>query len=568
MKYKFFHTHQERRSKPFILLEIGLIRLRLHAVDAARAPIRITLLREEFLSPGDSNQLLETVQNVLNTDTAIRDLSIVMNSPAIHHQILRIPQMSRSERQKILQLEMKHSSPSREISGTVSFWSAGKTKEQNSTSEHVLCAELSQSVVNDLITAAREKNFNLIGFTSYAQMATKLLKECRLDGKLNVALLEISDREGSIMLFHNNIWNMDRHFPIGSARIPSDVQELPELDAEKIKLEVGRALQYFKQQVRNENIGHILIFGNTNHADAIKKLLESSFRIPVAPITLERKQFTSSDLIGAQTGILPLYEIVHAAALHSQFDKYINFLPPELHSEKHIKTRQRALVGSAVALYAILGSFAFILNREVLSIRTGGQAERQAPPMNMQAPQSAQQFQIDRSFALATERSYKWLRSRHHIVAELARELAEASPSQMRVSGLEVIEKGNTWHVELKAEIRSSNGSQSQHLFLKFQDQMAHLFCLKQLTWGDVQLMDSTSPADPADSEAQDASLLTFTMRGMLDGAIFAGKTKSTPPQSAYCLPQLDPGSYTKPKGCADSLNFTGQARAKPFRHG
>lgn len=483
MKYNFFHLHQERRSKPFILLEIGLLRLRLYEVDAAKEPIRINLLREEFLSMGDGTQLLETVRTVLNTDTAIRDLAIVMNSPAIRHQILSIPQMSRSERQKILQQEMKHSSPSKETSGSASFWSAGKTKEQDTTIEHVLCAELNQSIANDLITVAHENNFNLIGFTTYAQMATKLLKECRLDEKLNVALLEVSDREGSITLFQSNIWNMDRHFLISSAGIPSDVLELPAPDAEKIKLEVGRALQYFKQQVRNENIGHIVIFGSTHHADVIKKLLESSFRIPVAPITLERKQFASSDRMDNRTGILPLYEIVHAVALHSHFDKYINFLPPELHREKHNKSRQLTLAGSAVALYALLGGAAFILNREVISIGTGGQAVKQVPLVNMQALQSAQQIQIDRSFALATEQSGQWLRTKHHIIAELARELAEASPSQMRISGLDVIEKENTWRVELKAEIRSSNGSQSQHLFLKFQDRMAQLFCLKQLTW-------------------------------------------------------------------------------------
>jgi hypothetical protein len=568
MKYKFFHLHQERRSKPFLLLEIGLFHIRLYTVDAAKEPIRIDLLREEFLSLGDSTQLRETVRNILNTDTAIRDLAIVMNSPAIRHQILSIPQMCRSERQKILQLEMKHSSPSKETSGSVSFWSAGKTKEQNTTKEHVLCAELNQSVVNDLITAARENNFYLIGFTTYAQMATKLLKECRLDGKLNVALLEVSDREGSITLFQSNIWNMDRHFLISSAGIPSDVLELPALDAEKIKLEVGRALQYFKQQVRNENIGHIIILGNTNHADAIKKLLESSFRIPVAPITLERNQFASSDLTDNQTGILPLYEIVHAAALHSHFDKYINFFPPEFHGEKHSKIRQLALAGSAVALYAILGSAAFILNREVISIRTGGQAARQVPLVNMQALQSAQPLQIDRSFALATERSGRWLRSRHHIVAELARELAGASPSQMRISGLEVIEKGNAWSVQLKAEIRGSNGSQSQHLFLTSQNRMAQLACLKQLTWEDVQLMDSASLDDPADSEVQAESLLTFTMRGMLDDTLFPSKTKSAHPQSKCYLPRLDPNSYTIPEEGGDSLNCAGQAQAKPFGQG
>ena len=64
----------------------------------------------------------------------------------------------------------------------------------------------------------QEMKFNLIGFTSHAQMASHLLKECRGGNKLNIALLEVGDREGSLTLFQSNIWNMERHFLIGGAR--------------------------------------------------------------------------------------------------------------------------------------------------------------------------------------------------------------------------------------------------------------------------------------------------------------------------------------------------------------
>jgi hypothetical protein len=358
-------------------------------------------------------------------------------------------------------------------------------------------------------------------------MASQLLKECRLEGSQNIALLEASDREGSITLFHSNIWNMDRHFLLGGALLASPEQNLSELDAEKLKLEIGRALQYFKQQVRSENISQIFLFGATRHAASIKRLLEASFRIPVVPIVLERKRFAFNEMAEAGAEAAPLYEIAHASALHAHFERYINFLPLELHGEEHFKIRQLSLAGSAVALYALMGGVAFMMNQEASRISARIQATAQIPPAHAQTIKHERELQISRGFALATEQSEDWLRHRHHLLAELARELASAAPPQMRITGLEVTGKGEDWLVKLDAEIRSPNGSRSQKLLLQFQDKMRKLSCLKQLTWGDVQLTDSASPSDSGESELSPASVLSFTMSGSLNRQTPSGKPTS-----------------------------------------
>jgi hypothetical protein len=527
MKHRIFHLSQERRPKPFVLLEIGMLHLRLQAIHAEKDPVRIAVLREEFLTPGESAHLLDMVRNMLEVDTEIRDLAIVINSSAIRHQILSIPPMSKAERQKVLQMDMKTSSPLRESPGTFSFWSAGKIKDQDTVREQVLCAEINQTLADGLIAAARNRNFKVIGFTTYAQMASQLLKECRLEGSQNIALLEASDREGSITLFHSNIWNMDRHFLLGGALLASPEQNLSELDAEKLKLEIGRALQYFKQQVRSENISQIFLFGATRHAASIKRLLEASFRIPVVPIVLERKRFAFNEMAEAGAEAAPLYEIAHASALHAHFERYINFLPLELHGEEHFKIRQLSLAGSAVALYALMGGVAFMMNQEASRISARIQATAQIPPAHAQTIKHERELQISRGFALATEQSEDWLRHRHHLLAELARELASAAPPQMRITGLEVTGKGEDWLVKLDAEIRSPNGSRSQKLLLQFQDKMRKLSCLKQLTWGDVQLTDSASPSDSGESELSPASVLSFTMSGSLNRQTPSGKPTS-----------------------------------------
>jgi hypothetical protein len=511
---KIFIKGRERRSKPFVLLDISLLRIRLHLIDAAKDPVRIKLLREEYLAPGDSLQLAQIVRKTLDVSTDIRDLAIVMNSPAIRHQVISIPPMRGVERHKVLLREMKHSSPSKEETGSISYWSTGKIKEASVVREHVLCAEMNSSIADVLIEAVREKNFNLIGFTSYAQMASQLLKECRQENGRNIALLEASGRECSITLFRSIAWNMDRHFLIGGAGSASTNAELSESDAEKLKMEVGRALQYFKQQVRNENISQIVIFGDTGQAADIKKLLEASFRIPVVPLIREGKRFAAGDSAGQMEHTSPLFEIVHVAALYSEFEKYINFLPPELHLQKHARSRQLALAGSAVAMYALMAGGAYIVNREASRIIARAPATIQIPIVNEPATPKANDLQISRGFALAVEQSDEWLRNKHHLLAELVRELAGAAPVQMRISGLEVTGMGNVWKVKLDAEIRSANGTHSQKLLLKFQEQVRDLLCLKQLKWGDVQLTD----LEPSiDSGVSQNNLLTFTLSGTLN---------------------------------------------------
>jgi len=519
-----FGARAERRLRPFVLLEIGMLHIRLHSVEAAKDPIRIQLLREQSLTPGNISQLMQAVENMLDVQTDIRDLAIVMNSPAIRHQILSIPHMNRTERQRVLQFETKNLSPAGEEAGAIAFWSAGKIREQDALREKVLCAVMQKSVADGLIEMARAKNFRMIGLTSYAQMASQLLKECRPGGGSNSALLEVSAHRGSITLFHSNIWNMERHFLIGGTSVPPEAQELSEPDAEKLQLEVGRALQYFKQQVRNENISQIFLFGATAHADAIKKTLETSFRIPVTPIVREGKRFATGDSNAAQADTLPLFEIVHAAALHSDFERYISFLPFELRQEGNSKVRQLVLAGSAVALYALIGGAAYLLNQEVSKISTQERSEMSAPVTNEQALKRDLELQTSRSFAMATTQADGWLRKRHSLLAKLARELASSVPPQMRISVLEAKGTQDGWQISLEAEIRSSNGSRSQQLLLKFQNQMRNMSCLKRLTWGDVQLTDLEPSTGAEGSEQAPNSLLTFTMKGFLNPEDIQGK--------------------------------------------
>jgi hypothetical protein len=509
MKRAWFNFRRKRRLKPFLLLEIGMVSVRLHAVDASRDPIRINLVRQESMLPGDASAMIEAVEKTLDVNSDIQDLAVVMNSPLIRHHIVATPPMNAAEREKIVLMEMRLFASQGEEAGVISYWPAGKVKENGSNKEYVLCAEMPRATSEALISAAREKKLNLIGLTSHPQLASHLLKECRPDGVSNPALVEVNEHEGSITLFHSNIWNMERQFLIGGNALAGS--ETPAaLDMDKLKLEVGRALQYFKQQVRNENINQIFLYGTTSQTDQISSFLKTAFRIPVVPISLDVKKFAAQNQAGQ------LISIPHAAALHSHFETYIDFLPREWRIQKQIKFRNITMAASAAALYMLLGGITLLFKQEASQIEKIQNTGVQIRSITAEPSEKVQQIQKSRSFALAAEQSADWMNRRHHALSGFARELAAAMPAEMRITTIEATEKENTWLVKIAAEILSPNGSRSQEIFLQFQERMRRQSNLNHMNWGEVQLADSQSTAVEAGVASKSRNSLTFSMQGAI----------------------------------------------------
>ncbi len=500
MKRPWFHFREERRSKPFLLLEIGLVHARLHAIDASRNPIRIRMVRQEAILPGDASAPIEAARKALDGDSDIRDLAVAINSPLIRHHTVAIPPMNAQEREKIVRMEMKRFVAQGEQSGVVSCWPAGRSKENGLNKEYVLCADMPRALSEALIFSAREKKYNLIGLTSHPQLSSHLLKECRLAGVAHTALVEVNDHEGSITLFRSNIWNMERPFLIGG-----DAPKAP--DDEKLKLEVGRALQYFKQQVRNENISRIFLYGTTCKGEQIRSLLETEFRIPVSLIPLDEKRFETNE---------PgrLFSISHVASLHSRFESYIDFLPQDLRRKQQIRSRTIAVAASAAALYAMLGGVSYLYRQEASKIEITEKTGGQLPLVPSTSPEEMRQIRKSRAFALAAEQNAEWMRVRHRALSGFARELAAAMPAEMRITAMEATEKENTWLVRVAAEIASPNGSRSREILLQFQERMKKKSGLNRLIWGEAQLADSRELPTTSVQISKPLNLLTFSFEG------------------------------------------------------
>ncbi len=500
---------EKRRAKSFLLLDIRMCRLRLYLINTQKSPIAVTLMDEQPVVSHAFHALLEKIRTILDRSLPTSNIAVVMNSPVIRHQMLCIPTVSAKERQKILTSEMRHSQPTAEDPPAItSFWSAGKIKGPEATQEYVLAAQLPCPLIDGLVAMMRDKNLKLIGFTSHAQVASLILRQYPPKGSRNVAMIEVDDREGSIILFHLNIWSMDRHFFFHS-------NASLQLNQEKLKLEVGRTLQYFKQQIRNESIDHILIYGSTGHTSTIQQLLESSFNVPVVPALLDGQTFATEDQLDKPVKEPPLFGIPHAAALYSDFEKFISFIPQEFHAENRIKVRKLLVFGSAALFCVFLSGIAYLLNRQALYLRDAAEI---SPQVVTAIQDRAQKLRADRGFAIAAELSDRWLHNKHLVLGALARELAAAAPPQLRITRLQITEKSSTWHIKLEAEIRSRNGSLSQQIFLKFQDQMNHLPHLKQLAWGNVQLADlnTLTQNDPAEPTTNTDNIMSFTMEGIL----------------------------------------------------
>ncbi len=482
--------------------------MRLHAVDATRPQIGVTLVGQEPLIPGDSADLVESAKKLLDADSEIRDLAIVMNSPVIHHHIIPIPSMSSAEREKIIRLEMNRFTSPGEAAGVLSFWPAGKIKENGLIKECVLGAIMPSAFSEALISVIQEKKLNLIGFTTHPQITSHLLKECRLNSVSNLALVEVNEHEGSVTLFHSNIWNMERPFLLGSSA-PPGTETPTALDMDKLKLEVGRALQYFKQQVRNENISQIFLYGTTGQADSIKSILESSFRIPVSLMALDAKTF-------AEQSTVQLLSIPHITALHSNFEKYIDFLPSGWRRKKQIKIGRIAITAAVAALYLLLAGVSYVFKHEAIQIDKN---EKSGIQMHQVSTKPAVKIiHNDRIFALAAEQSEEWMHRRHYLLANFARELSSAMPAEMRILSLDAAEKENAWSVKIEVEICSSNGSRSRELFLRFQDRIRTQSDLNHLNWDGILLTDSQPGSTAGEEKAgfRSQNVLTFSMQGSI----------------------------------------------------
>jgi hypothetical protein len=350
-------------------------------------------------------------------------------------------------------------------------------------------------------------------------MVCMLLREIEGEPNQNVALVEIGQQEGGITLFRRGIWSMERRFltssPLSLLASETEAAEPVPMDQEKLLLEIGRTLQYFKQQFRNENIGQIILYGSAVHTEAMCTLLASSFNVPVEPLAIGAREFDLSPIPEeTHSGLLSLYNMACIAALHHRFEKYIDFMPPESREVHGESTRRYLVAALALLLYAILGGVWMLVAHEA--------ARLSSPSMALPRPAATASIPIDRAEQLLTERTFvlsaikaeEWLKGKHRVLAQLVRELAETIPAQMTVTGLQVEEKPNAWQVTLKCEISSPNGSRSQELFSGFQARAKNTASLKHLAFGEIEIVDQD--AGNTSSNLAHKNQLTFNLNGLI----------------------------------------------------
>jgi hypothetical protein len=232
---------------------------------------------------------------------------------------------------------------------------------------------------------------------------------------------------------------------------------------------------------------------------------------------LPRKRFSARES-GKERGGIPLFTISHAAALHADYKCYIDFIPAEWRGQSQFKTRSMTLAGSAVALYALLGGYIYLFNTETRDLSGHRQDLMPLYSSHGGGLPGNEQLKADREFAVAAERSAAWQQERNRILSELARELAAAVTDEIRITDLVIEESPTGWRVKMDAEIRSSNGSRSQQILLRFQERMRQQSKLKQLDWQSVHLDDSAPPssAETPPDAAGTRSLMTFSLLGVI----------------------------------------------------
>ncbi len=511
-----------KKTTPFLLLEIGLLSARLHCIEPNLKPIRIRQLGETPLEPGDFNSMLTALNRLLAPDLPCREIAIVIVSPSIHHQLVTLPPMKGSQREVVLRRELKRFETPLEEQEQLSFYSFGRWQEEDRLIEPILCAQIPKGLVQSILKTLRAKELHPIGFTSHAQMVCHLMREKLFSPGENTALVEVNSLEGCISLFRRGIWGMERRFLVGrsavdSAEAMSD-QASGEMDEEKLLLEIGRTLQYFKQQYRNENISQIFLYGSTPRVEAVKALLSSAFSIPISLVVAAPDRFDiQAGPAEKRDGGPVLFNIPAVASLHSRFEKYIDFLPKETRAQPTQIKRSYLLAAAVIFFYGILGLIWFLVRQEADQLDRHAAA---ALPANagLSRPETHFQKLLEmRSQALGFLRASQWLDQKHHALGQLVRSLADMAPRELTITSFEAQEKSGGWQVNLRAEIAAPNGSLSQQLLQSFQSRLRQLSSLQPFQFSDIEIIDLETGEPGISSNRKNH--LTFSLRGLLSYA-------------------------------------------------
>src|SRR2546427_6127014 len=201
MMNHWFRSSSHRRRKPFLLLDVRPLSLRLYWVQAQRDPIQLRLLSEVAVVPKDMNSTLTAMSEIVSGELPCREIAVVMNSPLIHHQTVSIPPMRVDERKRVLQQEIKRAGSSLQDQDIFSFWSFGKQIDAGRVMERVLCAQMPRHLANEIVEVLEQKNLQPIGLTSHSQMVCHLLQESNVVDIPNLALVEVNEWDGMITLF-------------------------------------------------------------------------------------------------------------------------------------------------------------------------------------------------------------------------------------------------------------------------------------------------------------------------------------------------------------------------------
>lgn len=428
-----------------------------------------------------------------------------MNSTQIYHQVISIPPMKRLERERVLQREIEQTAKTDEQE-LVSFWSAGQRKTEDTIQEKILCCKIPRFLADVIIGTLSGKDLNFIGFTSYTQMICHLATDQKAGPSRNLAMLEISDREGSITLFADGLWLMERRFLVG---VCADSN----LDKEKLLLEVERALRYFRQQMPQESLERILLYGATTQVEEISRTLESAAKLKVERLFVDdrRFHFVSDTSASLPSGQMPLVNISCVAALHSRFDRYIDFVPAETRERGRATIKRYTMAAMVFAFYGILSLIWVLVHREAVRLEPRMANLGTARLAIFDTPQQAEQVIKLRVFSLAALQAERWLKEKHRVPSELIRELAETVPSEMKVSSVQFREVQMGWQVTFGAGIKTVNGSVSQELLFQFQNRARATQWLKHLTVQEIELQDES-----LDHDSNGGNVLTFNMSGKL----------------------------------------------------
>ena len=443
-------------SERTIGIEITSSQIKLLEMDASTIPPRV--FRFSFINlltshPENIFQQMRAALSNLNLRT--KKARMAINSSSLHH-LIPLPPMPAKEMGVVVERELKEAMTVPLPEMAFGYRIMGEEREK----KIVLAAAAPSSFVSEQVRFLQDLRLipELITTAPIAIFNCLRLMEGSNQGV--VGHIHLGDAEGHILVLRDGRWAFYRGFP----RSPTTEETLSE---------IHRSLLYFRQQLREEEIGRVFLSGTG--IDVLEKELGEALKVEVGPFLPSLDLSPLKGRVNEFRQILPEFTIPLGLAGKRAKDTLTLLGPRVLQKNYGAVLKKAAMAGIVASALTIGVGYAWLSNE--ISAYNKILQEKRTDLKRLEPSAAAQKERELYGKHLALLRNFDY----HLLWTELLRELSLLAPQEMAFQALTLKREGDKIKVVIKGEVFVPRDSRDQGTFNRFYSQMVSSPFLSQV---------------------------------------------------------------------------------------